>query len=130
MSTRRQKVLRFYFSFYSVFWCRWNTLSAIINFPPVPIKGILAKLRHHMREIDGDIVVDDLPVDNLPEVHVADLDPLACGSDSHELPRMVRLLPSKGSGPLSHVEASFIDAHLVRESSLEDRIFTKHVLIY
>merc|ERR1719500_1731978 len=32
---------------------------------------------------------------------------------------MVRLLPSKGSGPLSHVEPSFIDAHLVRESSLK-----------
>ena len=100
-------------------WCGWNAFSAVVNFPPVSVEGVLAQLSHHMWEVMEDPIVDNLAVDHLPEVHVADLNPLSGGCDSHELSGMVCLLSPEGSCPLPHEEPRFVNAHLVRESSLK-----------
>ena len=100
--------------------CGRLALPAVVHFPAVALEGVLAELRHHVREVDGDVVVHDLPLHHLPEVHVADLDPLAGGRDPHELPRVVGLLPPEGRAPLAHVEPRLVNTDLVRECGLEE----------
>ena len=94
-------------------WTWRSSLSSVVHFPPVPIEGVLAELGHDVGEVHGHVVVHDLPVHHLPEVHVPDLDPLAGGGDTHELPRVNSLLPPKGRCPLSHVQTSLVNTNLV-----------------
>ncbi len=78
-----------------------------------------AELAHHVREVDSDVVVDDLAVHDLPEVHVADLDALARRGDAHELARMGRLLAAERGHPFPFRQTRLVDADLVGERRLE-----------
>ena len=94
-------------------WTWRSSLSSVVHLPPVTIECVLAELGHDVGEVHGHVVVHDLPVHHLPEVHVPDLDPLAGGGDTHELPRVNSLLPTEGRPPLSHVQTSLVNTNLV-----------------
>jgi hypothetical protein len=88
-------------------------------FPPMPLKGIYAQLLHHTYKINHDPVVRDPSVLDMPEVHVTNLNSLACGWDPHELTGVNRALVAKCSDPLSLGDSDLVGADLLREGCLE-----------
>jgi sulfopropanediol 3-dehydrogenase len=81
--------------------------------PAVTVKRINTQLLHYMGKVDHDPVVDDLAIDDLPEVHVANLDTLARRSDPHELAAMNGFLATECRAPLALCDTRFINADLI-----------------
>jgi len=100
-------------------WSRRRALAAVINFPAMAIEQIDTKLSGDVREVYIHPVFNDLAIDHFPKIHVANFDLLSGWCDAEKLAAVNCLLPSESCCPLTHIETSLVDAHLVRESGLK-----------
>lgn len=79
----------------------------------------MAKLSEHIWEIDHDVVVDDFPIDNFPEIHVPNSDSAPRRWNSHERSTMYCGLRPKGGRPFTHVKTALVGAYFIAECRLE-----------